>query len=74
MVMRVERRGDEYCVVISQQALEALRLSEGAAVEMHPVAEPEKPLAIRYVSVEEAMESYYRTEPLHENTYRELAK
>jgi len=75
MVMRVERRGDEYCVVIPQQALEALRLSEGAEVELRPVGmEPSQPSAIRYLSVEEALESYRETLPQHRDAYIELAK
>jgi len=37
MVMRVERRGDEYLVVLSERALAALKLTEGAAVEITPV-------------------------------------
>jgi antitoxin component of MazEF toxin-antitoxin module len=78
MVMRVERRGDEYCVVLSQQALEALRLSEGAEVEVRPVkTEPNgatPPSEHRYATVEEGLEAFRRTEPLHRNTYRELAK
>jgi antitoxin component of MazEF toxin-antitoxin module len=77
MVMRVERRGDEYCVVLTQQALDALRLTEGTAVEIRPVAtvsngtQASEP---KYVTVAEALASYERTEPLHSNTYRELAK
>ncbi|MDP9049335.1 MAG: hypothetical protein M3O31_01220 [Acidobacteriota bacterium] len=37
MVMRVERRGDEFCVVLSREALEALHLTDGSAVEVRPV-------------------------------------
>jgi len=72
MVMRVQRRGDEYCVVIPQQALEALRLSEGAEVEVRRVETPST--EDRYVTLEEGLEAYRRTEHLHRNTYRELAK
>jgi antitoxin component of MazEF toxin-antitoxin module len=72
MAMRVRRMGDEFCVVISRQALEELRLSEGAEVEVRAVEST--PASAEYVTVEEALESYHRTEPLHSNTYRELAK
>jgi antitoxin component of MazEF toxin-antitoxin module len=72
MVMRVQRRGDEYCVVIPQQALEALRLSEGAEVEVRPVETATA--RVEYVTVEEALESYRRTEPQHRKAYLELAK
>jgi antitoxin component of MazEF toxin-antitoxin module len=78
MVMRVERRGDEYCVVLSQQALDALQLTEGAAVELRPVevaaGATNSGTEHRYASVEEGLEAFRRTEHLHANTYRELAK
>jgi antitoxin component of MazEF toxin-antitoxin module len=77
MVMRVQRRGDEYCVVFSREVLEALRLTDGAEVEVRPVAtgtNGAQPDAIRYVSVEEALESYRETLPQHREAYRELAK
>ena len=72
MAMRVERRGDEYCVVLSREALQALRLAEGAEVEVRPVGAQESD--IRYISTEEALKAFDKTEPLHRNTYRELAK
>jgi antitoxin component of MazEF toxin-antitoxin module len=75
MVMRVERRGDEYCVVLSQQALDALQLTEGAAVEVRPVeSNGARPTETRYVSVEEALEAYRETLPQHREAYIELAK
>jgi antitoxin component of MazEF toxin-antitoxin module len=75
MVMRVERRGDEYCVVLSQQALDALQLTEGAAVEVRPVeANGARPTETRYVSVDEALEAYRETLPQHREAYIELAK
>jgi antitoxin component of MazEF toxin-antitoxin module len=79
MVLRIQRIGDDYGVVFPREALEALRLAEGAEVEVRAVANgangnhptESKP---RYVTVAEALESYERTEPFHRNTYRELAK
>lgn len=68
MAMRVERRGDELCVVLSREAVESLRLTEGAEVEVHPVG------AVRYISTEEALEAYRKTLPQHREAYRELAK
>ncbi len=70
--MRVERRGDEYCVVISREALAALRLAEGTEVEVRPVSAEES--GIRYISTEEALEAYRKTLPQHLEAYRELAK
>lgn len=68
MAMRVERRGDEYCVVLSAEALKGLRLAEGAEVEVRPAG------AVRYISTEEALEAYRKTLPQHREAYRELAK
>ena len=65
MAMRVERRGDEFCIVLSREALEALRLAEGAEVEVRPAGAQESDL--RYLSTEEAL-------PQHREAYRELAK
>jgi antitoxin component of MazEF toxin-antitoxin module len=72
MTMRVQRLGDQYCVVLTAEALEALQLAEGAEVEVRPVSEPEG--GIRYISTEEALEAYRKTLPQHLEAYRELAK
>jgi antitoxin component of MazEF toxin-antitoxin module len=72
MAMRVERRGDEFCVVISREALETLHLAEGAEVEVRPVGVAESD--IRYISVDEALDAYRKTLPQHREAYRELAK
>ena len=72
MAIRVERRGDEYCVVLSAEALEALRLTEGTEVEVRPAGAQEN--GIRYISTEEALEAYRKTLPQHREAYRELAK
>ena len=71
MVMRVQVVDGEYRVVLPAEAVEALKLKEGTAVQVVPVAEPEKS---RYVGVDEAMKAYFETEPLHRDSYRELAK
>jgi len=72
MTMRVQRMGDQYCVVLSAEALEELRLAEGAEVEVRPAAT--QPTDIRYISSEEALEAYRKTLPQHREAYRELAK
>ena len=75
MVMRVQRVGDEYHVVLSAEAIEALHLSDGAEVEVRRVeADPNRPGTIRYISVEEALDAYRKTLPQHREAYRELAK
>jgi hypothetical protein len=72
MTMRVERMGDQYCVVLSAEALVALRLAEGAEVEVRPVSAQGS--GIRYISTEEALAAYRKTLPQHREAYRELAK
>jgi antitoxin component of MazEF toxin-antitoxin module len=72
MTMRIERRGDEYCVVLSREALAALQLAEGAEVEVRPVSAQDGD--IRYISTDEALEAYRKTLPQHIEAYRELAK
>jgi antitoxin component of MazEF toxin-antitoxin module len=78
MVMRVQRRGDEYGVVFSREVLEALRLTDGAEVEVRAVgaersgAQPAT--EHRYATVEEGLEAFRATLPQHREAYRELAK
>ena len=72
MVLRVQVVDGEYRVVLPPEAVEALKLTEGLEVKVVPVRiGSDKP---RYISKEEAEESYLRTEPLHHETYTELAK
>jgi antitoxin component of MazEF toxin-antitoxin module len=70
--MRIERMGDQYCVVLSAEALKRLRLAEGAEVKVLPVGMQESD--IHYISTEEALEAYRKTLPQHREAYRELAK
>jgi antitoxin component of MazEF toxin-antitoxin module len=71
MAMRVQRMGDQYCVVLSLEEVEALRLAEGAEVKVLPVAQEG---GIRHISTEEALAAYRKTLPQHREAYRELAK
>jgi len=71
MVARVQHVDGEYRVVLTPEQVAALKLSDGAAVVLEPVAEP---VEHTYVSVEEGLDAFRRTEHLHRNTYRELAK
>jgi bifunctional DNA-binding transcriptional regulator/antitoxin component of YhaV-PrlF toxin-antitoxin module len=74
MVMRVQHIDGEYRVVLPVEAIEALHLSDGAAVEIVPVSGGTGTSGHRYATLQEGMDAFLRTEPLHENTYRELAK
>jgi len=70
-VLRIQQVEGEFRVVVPAEAMEALRLSVGAAVRVIPEAEPERS---RYVGVEEGMKAYFETEPLYRESYQELAK
>jgi len=70
MVMRVELRGEEYLIAVPREAVEELHLTDGAEVQVLPIDADR----IRYISVEEALAAYRRTEPQHHEAYRELAK
>jgi hypothetical protein len=71
MVMRVERRGEEYVIPVPRETVEELHLfSVGAEVRVLPV----ETNSIRYITVDEALAAYRRTEPQHREAYRELAK
>lgn len=71
--MRVQHVEGEYRVVLPPEAVEALHLTDGSVVRVIPV-EPQGVVERRYITKEEAIESYLRTEPQHLETYRELAK
>ena len=73
MRLRVQRIGEQYCVVLSAEVMAALRLTEGAEIELCQVPASQEN-RINYISVDEALKSYHDTLPQHENTYRELAK
>ena len=52
-----------------------MHLSEGAQVELLPISGPGiPPPEHRYATRERALKAFEDTLPLHENTYRELAK
>ena len=72
MVMRVERRGDELVIAVPREALEKLRLAEGSEVRVEAI-EPAGD-TVGYITVDEALAAYRRTEPQHREAYRELAK
>jgi antitoxin component of MazEF toxin-antitoxin module len=74
MVLRVERRGDEYFIPVPQEALAELHLQEGAAVDVRSAEQTAQAPAIRSMSVEETLQTYRDTLPQHIEAYRELAK
>lgn len=74
MVMRVHVIEGEYRVVVPMDAVEALDLHDGSIVEVQAVRPDGGRFDHRSATVDEALEAFRRTEHLHRNTYRELAK
>lgn len=81
MVLRIQRIGDGLGVMLPAEALEAMQLGEGAAVE---VMAPEVQVLpapgqiardeLQYADDEEVLGAFFATEPDHRDSYRELAK
>ncbi len=71
MVARVHRTPEGYVIPITAEMAMQLQIAEGCEVELMPVTTTE---GIRYASMEEALASFERTLPQHENAYRALAK
>ena len=74
MVMRVQRVDGEFRVVLTAEAMAALHLEEGAAVEVRSVEANGAGPKIEYATVEESLRAFYETLPQHEQAYIELAK
>jgi antitoxin component of MazEF toxin-antitoxin module len=73
MEIKVRKIGNGYGVLLPKQLLEELALEEGSLLELEKVDG-----TYRMVPVDDEftrqVEAFLRTEPLHRNTYRELAK
>ena len=75
MVLRLERRGDEYVISVPPEALAELHLAEGGTVEVRATEDAaQRESIIRPLSVEETLQTYRDTFPQHIEAYRELAK
>ncbi len=80
MTVRIERIGDQFAILLTQQQVDALCLPEDAewtveATDGRLQLIPRQPVRpIEHVSVEESMAVYKRTEPKYADVYRELAK
>ena len=73
MVMRVQLVEGEYRVILPPGVVEALQLTDGAAVEILPVAGPARP-DLRRMTIEDGLAWFRRTEPVHRDTYPDLTK
>jgi len=73
MELKIRKIGNGYGVLLPKQLLEELALEEGALLQVEKVA------GIYQMTPADAeftrqVEAFLRTEPLHRNSYRELAK
>ena len=73
MELKVRKIGNGYGVLFPKQLLEDMSLEEGALIEVDKVqgVYQMKPVDEQFAA---QVEAFLRTEPLHRNTYRELAK
>ncbi len=70
MVVQVQKIGDEF--VLPPQVAQELGLVDGSRVEVRKAAA--EPAQIQYLTDEEARDLFEKIEPLHRNTFQELAK
>jgi antitoxin component of MazEF toxin-antitoxin module len=73
MQLKVRKIGNGYGVLLPKQILEEMALEEGSLVDVDKIGN-----VYQLTPVDEEftrqVEAFLRTEPLHRNTYRELAK
>jgi antitoxin component of MazEF toxin-antitoxin module len=73
MELKVRKIGNGYGVLLPKQLLDDLSLEEGALLQVNKVSGVYQmtPADAQFAA---QVEAFLRTEPLHHNTYRELAK
>jgi putative addiction module antidote len=73
MQVKVRKIGNGYGVLLPKQLLEDMALQEGSVVDVDKV-EGTYRMTPADAEFSRQVEAFLRTEPLHRNTYRELAK
>ena len=73
MEVKVRKIGNGYGVLFPKQLLEEMALQEGSMLEVNKVAGVIQ-LSPADAQFTRQVEAFLRTEPLHRNSYRELAK
>lgn len=73
MTFQVQRIGDSYGVLFTEEQMRLAGLHEGTQVDVQPHLESTDASA-SYVSSAEGMRAFKRTEPQWAETYDELAK
>jgi antitoxin component of MazEF toxin-antitoxin module len=73
MELKIRKIGNGYGVLFPKQLLEEMRVTENSILQVEKIGEVHqmKPLDEQF---SRQVESFLRTEPLHRDTYRELAK
>ena len=73
MELKVRKIGNGYGVLFPKQLLEEMHVVEGSVVQIERVGEIHqmKPIDEQF---SRQVEAFLRTEPMHRNSYRELAK
>jgi antitoxin component of MazEF toxin-antitoxin module len=73
MELKVRKIGNGYGVLLPKQLLDDMALQEGALLQVEKV-EGVYQMTPADAEFTRQVEAFLRTEPLHRNTYRELAK
>jgi antitoxin component of MazEF toxin-antitoxin module len=73
MELKVRKVGNGYGVLLPKHLMEELALQEGSLLEVEKV-DGIYQLVPADAEFTRQVEAFLRTEPLHRNTYRELAK
>jgi antitoxin MazE len=73
MELKVRKIGNGYGVLLPKQLLDELALEEGSLLEVAKVDGTYHMVPVD-AQFTRQVEAFLRTEPLHRNTYRELAK
>jgi antitoxin component of MazEF toxin-antitoxin module len=73
MELKVRKVGNGYGVLLPKHLMEELALKEGSLLEVEKV-DGIYQLVPADAEFTRQVEAFLRTEPLHRNTYRELAK
>lgn len=73
MELKVRKIGNGYGVLFPKQLLEEMALAEGALLQVEKVGGVYQ-MTPADAEFSAQVEAFLRTEPLHRNTYRELAK
>ena len=73
MELKVRKIGNGYGVLLPKQLLDDMALQEGALLQVEKVGDVYQ-MTPADAEFTRQVEAFLRTEPLHRNTYRELAK